>query len=129
MIKARSPWCRDAGLIVVRSTISVCDLPVSADIGVYGHEIGWPQRLLVSAAFETLFPQSGRLKETVDYNDIVALAEKLGRERIALIETFAVRLAKGLLAYPNVLEVDVAVRKPGALSAGTAGARIVTRNA
>lgn len=127
MAEVNSHQCCYADLVVVRSNVSVHDLLVSADIGVHRHEIGRPQRLLVSAVLEVLPAREDRLKETLDYNEVVALAEQLGRERIALIETFAIRLAEGLLAHPKVLQADVTVRKPSALLAGMASTRITLR--
>jgi dihydroneopterin aldolase len=114
---------------VITSTVSVRDLPISADIGVHAHEVGRQQRLIITANIDIRLPNEDRIEQTLDYNSVVALAEQLGQTRIALIEVFAARLATALLDDPNTLQADVTVMKPGALLAGTACARIVARRA
>jgi len=113
------------GPAVLSSTISVRDLSVSADIGVYAHEIGQPQTLLINVALLMRTAPADRLADTVDYTRIVEVADALAHERIELIETFAYRLATACLAFAGVMQADVQVEKPGALVRGIAGTRIV----
>lgn len=114
-------------VIVVSNSVVVRDLPISADIGVHAHEVGRPQRLIVTAIVDLLPPPEDRLDQTLDYNQVVHLAEQLGRTRIALIEIFARKLASALINDPHARQVDICVAKPGALLSGTASARIVLR--
>jgi dihydroneopterin aldolase len=112
----------------VRSEISVTDINVLADIGILPHEIGKSQPLLISVTL-TVIPPSGDLFDTAfNYANIVAFANKLAATRIALIETFAARLAQACLDHPLVLESDVTVRKPNALQNCMAGARVTLRS-
>lgn len=107
------------------ATISVHGLQVEADIGVLPHEIGALQPLLLSLTLRVRPVFSDQLDDTIDYIDVVALAEALAAKRTGLIETFAHRLANACLNHPAVEEADILVEKPNALARGTAGARIV----
>lgn len=107
--------------------ISVRDIRVAADIGVHAHEIGRRQPLIVTVNLTIQPVTEDRLATTFDYNQAVAIALALAEERIALIETFAFRLASACLDDPAVREADVLVEKPGALVNGCAAARIVLR--
>lgn len=112
-------------LVVRLSAVTVRNLPVMADIGVYPHEIGFPQELIVHVTLRVRPARAERLEETLDYTAVVAAAQALASERIGLIESFAYRLAEACLRHPVVEEADVLVEKPGALIAGLAGARVV----
>jgi 7,8-dihydroneopterin aldolase/epimerase/oxygenase len=106
-------------------TIEVTGLRVQADIGVYAHEIAMRQPLDVDVEFDVLaLPQTDALDETPDYSRVLALADELAGQRIALIETFAKRLAEGLLEHPLVTVAAVRVRKPQALPGCVAGCRV-----
>ncbi len=105
--------------------VNVRDIRVAADIGVFSHEMGIAQKLVVSARLVILPVAQDHLDQTIDYNVIVAYAEALGRERIALIETFAERLAQDCLRHAIVLSADIVVEKPGALANGVASTRII----
>jgi dihydroneopterin aldolase len=96
---------------------------------VFAHEIGAHQTLVIQVRL-TLSPPAGDwLDQTVDYNLIADHAQRLGRERIGLIETFARRLAEACLAHEGVSRAEVAVAKPGALRDAVAGTRIVLASA
>jgi len=112
---------------VALSTVTVRDLMLAADIGAYDHEIGREQKLVLTVVLHVDPVENDRLDEAVDYTCIVALARALASERIALIETFALRLAEACLNHATVNEADVLVEKPGALANGVAGARVVLR--
>jgi dihydroneopterin aldolase len=113
---------RPAAVMTVAVTIS--GLQVAADIGVYAHEHGRPQPLLVDVVLSVEAPARDRLDETVDYQRVADDAHELAQGRTALIETYAMRLAERCIAYPGVHHVEVRVSKPGALRAGLAGARV-----
>ena len=112
----------------VLQQVQVRDIRVAADIGVHPHEIGRAQALTVEVRLSLATFAADQLSATVDYNDVVTHALALGCERIALIETFARRLAEACLAHPGVLEADVTVEKPGVLPNGAVSARIVLRH-
>ncbi|UZK65080.1 dihydroneopterin aldolase [Sphingomonas sp. M1-B02] len=104
--------------------IGIRDAEVIADIGMLAHEIGRPQTLRISATLRIRMPDADRIDATLDYKRIVEAAESLGGQRIALIETFARRLAEACLLDPRVLQADILVEKPQALASGKAFARI-----
>ncbi|HWL46456.1 MAG TPA: dihydroneopterin aldolase [Sphingomonadaceae bacterium] len=113
---------------ILTSTISVRDLTVAADIGVYAHEVGQPQTLLISVTLHVRPTTSDSLADATDYTRIATAAEALAAERIALIESFAYRLALTCLGFTGVEQADVLVEKPGAIANGMAGTRIVLRH-
>jgi len=113
---------------ILTSTISVRDLTVAADIGVYAHEVGQPQTLLISVTLHVRPTTSDSLADATDYTRIATAAEALAAERIALIESFAYRLASTCLSFTGVEQADVLVEKPGAIANGMAGTRIVLRH-
>ena len=114
--------CRPAaGEMTVEVTIS--GLQVAADIGVYAHEHGRAQPLVVDIVLAIDAPVRDALHETVDYQSVADDAHALAAGRTALIETYAMRLAERCIAYPGVQRADIQVSKPGALRGGLAGAR------
>lgn len=115
--------------VVALSLVTIRDLSVAADIGVYAHEIGRPQTLVLNVTLHVKPVMADQISETIDYTRVVEYAEALARERTALIETFAYRLAEKCLAHPLVHEADVVVEKPGAIPQAVAGTRVVLRRA
>jgi dihydroneopterin aldolase len=91
-------------------------LRVEAEIGVYGHEHGRRQPLVVDVEAE-LEPRPARtVHETVNYESFAAKARKLADGgHIDLVETFAERLAGDILDHPLVTRVTVRIEKPEAL--------------
>ena len=74
--------------------VFVRGLTVQAQIGVYRHEIGKVQPLVVDVELEA--PEAGhdRLSETVNYETILAAAQAIADQgHIQLVETYADRLA------------------------------------
>lgn len=104
--------------------VTICGLQVAADIGVYAHEHGRAQPLVVDIILRIDAPVRDVLQETIDYQRVADDAHDLALERTALIETYAMRLAERCIAYPGVQEVEVRVAKPGALRGGLAGVRV-----
>jgi len=113
------------GEMTVQVTIS--GLQVAADIGVYAHEHGRAQPLVVDIILEIDPPARDALPETIDYQSVADDAHALAEGRTALIETYAMRLAQQCVAYAGVQSADVRVSKPGALRGGLAGARASLR--
>ena len=107
--------------------IYVDDIRVAANIGVNAHEIGRRQTLIVAVRLEIAPFDSDHLTDTIDYNHVVQHALALGETHIALVETFARRLAECCLEHGAVLCADVRITKPAALTNGTASTRIVLR--
>lgn len=104
--------------------ITVRDLPVMADIGINRDEIGRLQPLLISVCLSVDPVEDDLLTSTVDYRQIVGLAEMLARRRIGLIETFGTELARSCLAVDGVQHAEVTIDKPRALEAGIASVAV-----
>ena len=107
--------------------IAVRGLAVSADIGINPDEIGRQQTLAVDVVLSVDRMAADEIGATVDYREIVRAAETLGAGRIALIETFAARLAETLLRDRRVRKAKVTVAKPSALASGVASAGVSLR--
>ena len=105
--------------------VTVAGLEIAAEIGVYAHEHGLMQRLVVDVVVTVTPPESDTLSASLDYQRIADDAQALGGQRIGLIETYARLLAEKCLAHPAAQRVEVRVAKPGALRNGLAGATVV----
>jgi 7,8-dihydroneopterin aldolase/epimerase/oxygenase len=104
-----------------RDLIRVEGLEVRAEIGVYSHERGVLQPLVIDLALETdiaLAAESDAISNAVDYTAAAEIARDVVREaHHGLIETVAERIAERLLAQlgARVPRVFVRVAKPGAV--------------
>jgi len=97
-------------------TIFVEGLKVEAGIGVYDHEHGRLQTLLIDVRLDLGPVEVRGLADTVNYETIASACRRIVAEgHIGLVETFAERLALDCLADPRVQAVTVRVDKPGAL--------------
>src|ERR1700749_4970736 len=108
--------------------VFVTGLKVQAEIGVYRHEIGRVQPLVIDVELDVPTAGAGRLSDTLNYETILAAARELAAGgHIELVETFAERLAQACLADPRVTQARVRVEKPLALApdAVAAGVEIV----
>ena len=114
-------------LICTGCYVTLRDLEVMADIGVYGHEVGILQPLLISVTLTVVEPAGDEIGQTFDYTEIRRHARNLARMRTVLVETFARRLGELCLAQPQVMVADVRIDKPRALSDSVAGARVILR--
>lgn len=105
---------------VVRTAMTkvfVTGLKVQAEIGVYRHEIGRVQPLLVDVELDVPTAGAERLSETLNYETILEAARAIaGAGHIELVETFAERLGRACLADPRVTRARVRVEKPLALA-------------
>ena len=107
------------------SKVFVTGLKVQAQIGVYRHEIGRVQPLIVDVELDVPTTGSDRLAETVNYETILQAAQQLAAEgHIDLVETFAHRLAGRCLADPRVTRARVRIEKPLALAPDAVGAGV-----
>jgi dihydroneopterin aldolase len=105
------------GLKPEMTRVFVRGLTVQAGIGVYRHEVGKLQPLVVDVELDV--PQAGleRLADTLNYETILAAAQAIADEgHIQLVETYADRLARACLQDPRVTRARVRVEKPLALA-------------
>jgi dihydroneopterin aldolase len=101
----------------VMTKVFVTGLKVQAEIGVYKHEIGRVQPLVVDVELDVPTAGAERLSETLNYETILEAARAIaGAGHIELVETFAERLGQACLADPRVTAARVRVEKPLALA-------------
>ena len=121
-----------ASIRTVMTKVFVTGLKVQAEIGVYKHEIGRVQPLVVDVELDVPSAGAERLSDTINYETILNAAREIaGAGHIDLVEAFAERLARACLADDRVTQARVRVEKPLALApdAVAAGVEItLTRN-
>jgi dihydroneopterin aldolase len=106
---------------VTATRVFVRGLTVEAEIGVYPHEIGVRQPLIVDIELEVEARGWRHLGDTVDYEAIVAHARAIAAGgHIGLVESYARRLAEACIGEPRVARARVRVEKPRALGSGPA---------
>jgi dihydroneopterin aldolase len=111
--------------VLAASKVFVTGLKVQAEIGVYRHEIGRVQPLIVDVELDVPTNASDRLAETHNYEAILRAAQDLaGGGHIDLVETFAHRLAEACLTDPRVTRARVRIEKPLALEPHAVGAGV-----
>lgn len=116
------------GIRPAMTKVFVTGLRLQAEIGVYKHEIGRLQPLLIDVELDVPSAGPGRLADTINYETILAAARAIAEGgHIELVESFADRLARACMADPRVVRARVRVEKPLALApdAVAAGAEIV----
>jgi len=112
-------------LALINSKVFVTGLKVQAQIGVYRHEIGRVQPLIVDVELDVPTDASDRLADTLNYEAILQAAQDVAAEgHIALVETFAHRLAGRCLEDPRVSRARIRVEKPLALAPHAVGAGV-----
>jgi len=105
--------------------VFVTGLKIEAEIGVYKHEIGRAQPLVVDVELDVPTAGAERLADTLNYETILTSARGIAAEgHIALVEAFAERLARACLADPRVTRARVRVEKPLALAPDALGAGV-----
>ena len=105
-------------------------LALDAHIGVYDHELGRSQPVIIDiemAVMEPSNPVSDSLEDVVCYNRLTrSVQEILDEGHINLVETLAERIAAMCLSHPMGLSVRVRVNKPEAIETAIgAGVEIV----
>jgi dihydroneopterin aldolase len=108
--------------------VFVTGLEVQAEIGVYPHEQGARQPLMVDIEVEVDTHGWRHLADTVNYEVLVAHALAIAESgHIGLVESYAQRLADACLAEPRVMRARVRVAKPRALAqwGAVAGVEVV----
>lgn len=114
-----------AAIHTVMTKVFVTGLKVQAEIGVHKHEIGRVQPLVVDVELDVPSAGADRLSETLNYETILEAARDVaGGGHIALVETFAERLARACLADHRVTQARVRVEKPLALAPDAVGAGV-----
>ena len=105
-------------------TVFVRGLAVEAGIGVYDHEHGRLQRLVIDVTLELTPAPIERLSDTINYEAVAEAARAIVAEgHIGLVETFAERLALALLEDLRVRRCTVRSDKPGAFGGNTVPGR------
>jgi len=112
-----TPFEPAAAARIVVARVFVRGLKVEAEVGVYAHERGKTQPLIVDVELDVTTVHAERLAQTVNYETIATAARELAAEgHIELVETFAERLAERCLVDPRVTRARVRVEKPLALA-------------
>lgn len=108
-------------------TVFVRGLRVEAGIGVYDHEHGRLQTLVIDVTIDLGAQPVERLADTVNYERVAEAARAIIADgHLGLVESFAERLALECLADPRVRRVTVRIEKPAALDAAeAAGCEVV----
>jgi dihydroneopterin aldolase len=110
---------------VVMTKVFVTGVEVQAEIGVYRHEVGRLQPLIVDVELDVPTAGAERLADTLNYETILEAARTVaGEGHIELVETFAERLARRCLADARVSRARVRVEKPLALAPHATGAGV-----
>ena len=110
---------------VVTTKVFVRGLHLDAEVGVYPHERGRLQPLVVDVELDIAAAGFERLSDTLDYSTVAAAARELAASgHIELVEVFAERLAERCFADPRVTRARVRVEKPQALAPDAAAAGV-----
>lgn len=110
---------------VVVSKIFVHGVRLEAEVGVYPHERGRTQPLIVDVELDVAWAGADRLADTVNYETIVAAARAVVAEgHIELVEIFAEHLAGRCMTDLRVTRARIRVEKPEALAPHAAGAGV-----
>jgi len=110
---------------ILVTKVFVRGLTVEAEIGVYPHERGRRQPLVVDVELDVAAGGWRALADTVNYEAIAAHARAIaGSGHIGLVESFAERLAEACFREPRVLRARVRVEKPLALAPDAAAAGV-----
>ena len=104
---------------------------VRANLGVFGHERGRTQPLIVTIrVWARIKPVQDDLNETLDYNVFANEAQSLGHDRhFDLVESYLDVLAAKILEDKRIEALEIRALKPEAVNgAAGAGARIFRLN-
>jgi dihydroneopterin aldolase len=116
---------RPAPARIIVTKVFVRGLKVEAWIGVYDHEHGRQQPLVIDVELDVAASHCEDLGDTVNYETILRAAQDIAAEgHIDLVETFAERLAQASFADSRVTRARVRVEKPLALAPHAAAAGV-----
>lgn len=103
----------------------VRDIRVQAEVGVYEHEYGRTQPLVVEVELDVAPSGFEELGDILNYENIVGWTREVAAAgHIELVETFAHRVAQACMRDARVLVARVRVEKPEALAPAVAGVEI-----
>lgn len=124
------PPCPTPSAIVAGAKIFVRSLTVQAEIGVYQHEHGRLQPLVLDVELDMAASGFEQIGDTINYETIAAVAGEVAASgHIKLVETFAEQVALACMRDPRVISARVRVEKPEALAPAVAGVEIQLRRA
>jgi|SRR5580704_6004513 dihydroneopterin aldolase len=110
---------------IVITKVFVRGLKIDAQIGVYHHEKGRTQPLVIDVELDVAVTNWDSLAETVNYERIAEKARKVASQgHRGLVETFAHNLAEACFEEPKVTRARIRVEKPQALAPDAAGAGV-----
>jgi dihydroneopterin aldolase len=106
--------------------IFVRDLRIDARIGLYEHEHGRTQPLVLEVELEMQPHAFENAGDIVNYENIGAWAREVAATgHIELLETFTQRVAVACMRDHRVISARVRIEKPQALAPAVAGVEIV----
>lgn len=120
-----------AEAVIETTRLFVRALRVVAPIGIHPHERIAPQPLVIDVEMDVPPVAADRIEATFDYALVREAAHAvIAGGHIDLVETFAERIARRLLAVGDVVSVRIRVAKPAALApdAEAAGVELVMRS-
>ncbi len=93
--------------------IRIKNLKVKTIIGIYKFEEKIQRQLIFNAELEikkSKAPQSDKIKDTVDYDDIIKIIKNIAKKRFSLIEKMAEEITKEIMKNKIIwrckLEID-----------------------
>ena len=105
--------------------VLVRGLVIEAEIGVYEHEHGRRQPLVIEVELQLEPGPFEHIGDTINYEIIAERARQIAAAgHLKLVETFAERLAHACLKDARVRSVRVRVEKHEALAPATAGVEL-----
>jgi len=105
--------------------VFVRGLIVEAEIGVYDHEHGRRQPLVIEVELDLTPGSFEHIADTINYETVAARANEIAASgHMKLVESFAEVLARNMMSDLRVLAARVRVDKPEALAPATAGVEI-----
>ncbi len=113
---------------VVAAKVFVRGLALEAEIGVYAHEHGRRQPLVVDVELDLTSPSWAHIADTINYEPIAEKARAAAAEPLReAFHQLVMTLGRACLEDPRVSQVRVRVEKPLALApdAAAAGAELV----
>jgi dihydroneopterin aldolase len=113
---------------IVGAKIFVRGIVVQTEIGVYEHEHGRTQPLVVDVELELGVAGFHHLSDTLNYENVgVWVREVAAQGHVRLVETFAEQVALACLRDARVLSARVRVEKPEALAPAIAGVEVLVQ--
>lgn len=110
---------------IAATTVFVRAMRIDAQIGIYDHEHGRTQPLIVDVEMTIDAVEFENIADTVNYEAILNKAREIAiAGHLKLVETYAHRLALACLQDPLARRVRVRVEKPEALAPGADAAGV-----